>query len=260
MDAAWGVHSPTTPGDDEDVGDGEDEGGNSDGGVDDGEALRGSRLRVTHLVRAGTDISFGDFDRYEAYQRNLPIERVQNAFVPAASSILPPASQRSPPSSLPPSFSSSSTPSLSSSERPLYQWFKDGSSITNTSFPYPFYTLFSSTTTDSGEYSCVATSGPEKGRRVVDTIVQVSSPPSSRTKPKYLVVMVGSRLCLQIEAEGVPVPTSQWFKNGIPLADQRDHSLIINNVQMSDSGTYTSLLENMAGKFVWVEGTVVVMS
>jgi hypothetical protein len=49
------------------------------------------------------------------------------------------------------------------------------------------------------------------------------------------------------------------MKNGIELEDQRRSALVFESLDMSDTGTYTCRLTNVAGSFVWVEATVFVI-
>ena len=90
------------------------------------------------------------------------------------------------------------------------------------------------------------------------TVLRLGAAPHSRTKAKHLVLTLGSQLYLNIEEEGSPRPRIQWYKNGIPLKKEQRNVLIVNNVNKSHDGTYTCALTNMAGRFMWVEATVIV--
>jgi hypothetical protein len=76
----------------------------------------------------------------------------------------------------------------------------------------------------------------------------------------YLTLGVGSDLYLNINAEGVPEPSLQWFKNGFLLEGQVRQVLRIPAVSKLDEGTYTCELSNIAGALVWQEGAVSVRS
>lgn len=78
----------------------------------------------------------------------------------------------------------------------------------------------------------------------------------TKTKPVYIEVVAGTRLYLQLVVQGSPPPKFRWFKNGVFLEDQAGQALLLDEVQLSDSGAYTCELENIAGNFVWEEATV----
>lgn len=75
---------------------------------------------------------------------------------------------------------------------------------------------------------------------------------------QYIEIVKGNPLLLGLQVKGNPYPSTQWYRNGYLLANQRSSTLSIPSVQPSDSGTYTCVLENIVGQFIWVEATVVV--
>jgi hypothetical protein len=95
-------------------------------------------------------------------------------------------------------------------------------------------------------------------RVMARTVLRLGAAPSSSTKEMHLVLTSGSQLHLHIEGEGSPKPSIQWYKNGIALKRERKNNLIVNDVNKSHEGTYTCVLQNMAGKFVWLEATVLI--
>lgn len=95
-------------------------------------------------------------------------------------------------------------------------------------------------------------------RVMARTVLRLGAVPSSRTKPLHLVLTTGSQLYLHIEEEGSPAPSIQWFKNGVALRKERKNVLIVNDVNKSHEGTYTCALINMAGKYMWLEATVLI--
>lgn len=95
-------------------------------------------------------------------------------------------------------------------------------------------------------------------RVLAHTVLRLGAAPSSSTESMLVVLSTGSQLRLQIEDEGSPQPTLQWYKNGIALRKERKNVLIVNNVGKYHEGTYTCALVNMAGRYVWLEATVII--
>mmetsp|Transcript_14628 Transcript_14628/g.22062 ORF Transcript_14628/g.22062 Transcript_14628/m.22062 type:complete len:1104 (-) Transcript_14628:253-3564(-) len=91
--------------------------------------------------------------------------------------------------------------------------------------------------------------------------INIGVSPSSKTKPKHLVLTTGtSQLYIHVQAEGSPPPAVQWFRNGIALVNETKSNLIVNNVDKSHEGTYSCELKNIVGVYTWLEATVIVRS
>jgi hypothetical protein len=95
-------------------------------------------------------------------------------------------------------------------------------------------------------------------RVLARTVLRLGAAPTSSTKGMFLVLTTGSQLYLHIDDEGSPKPTLQWYKNGVPLRKEHKNVLIVKDVSKRHEGTYTCALINMAGKFVWLEATVII--
>lgn len=67
---------------------------------------------------------------------------------------------------------------------------------------------------------------------------------------------VESVLFITVVAEGAPTPTYQWYRNGVLLKGETKRSIYAKSVDSTYSGTYSCELQNIAGKFVWLEATV----
>lgn len=65
-----------------------------------------------------------------------------------------------------------------------------------------------------------------------------------------------SVLFITLVAEGAPTPSYQWYRNGVPLNGETKSSIYARNVDSTYSGTYSCELQNIAGKYVWLEATV----
>jgi hypothetical protein len=83
--------------------------------------------------------------------------------------------------------------------------------------------------------------------------------PRIRNRPFFHEVRVGGVLTLNLDVEGVPPPSYKWFRNGYHLVDQIHPTLLIENAEKDDSGTYSCQVSNIAGDFTWLEATVVIL-
>ncbi|XP_071373120.1 hemicentin-1, partial [Centroberyx affinis] len=114
---------------------------------------------------------------------------------------------------------------------------------------------------DAGRYTCVATN--EAGETLKNYEVKVYVPPQINKNdipgeglaPKEVKIKVNNTLTLECEAQAVPTPALQWYKDGqILRAD--DHVSItasgrivqIKYAQVSDTGRYTCVATNIAGE------------
>ncbi|CAN9515659.1 unnamed protein product [Ophioblennius macclurei] len=113
--------------------------------------------------------------------------------------------------------------------------------------------------TDEGEYTCKALNTHGEHTARVSLFVQKSNPSGLGTRPQVQVspqnveVHEGDTLRLYCRASGAPTPKLTWLKNGgqIPPLARMDRTdigtLLIPNIKMSDSGTYTCVGSNNIG-------------
>ncbi|XP_054464444.1 basement membrane-specific heparan sulfate proteoglycan core protein isoform X3 [Anoplopoma fimbria] len=112
---------------------------------------------------------------------------------------------------------------------------------------------------DEGEYTCKALNTHGEHTARVSLFVQKSNPsglgtqPQVQVSPQNIEAHEGDNMRLYCRATGVPTPKLTWLKNGgqIPPQARMDRTdigtLLIPNIQMSDSGTYMCVGSNSIG-------------
>ncbi|KAI1891477.1 hypothetical protein AGOR_G00144220 [Albula goreensis] len=109
---------------------------------------------------------------------------------------------------------------------------------------------------DSGRYTCVAVN--EAGEDSIQYDVRVLLPPSIRGTdgdlPDEVTVLVNKTTMLECLVDGSPTPKISWLKDGQPLTSDSTHRLLSNgrtlqvsNAQVTDTGRYVCVAENIAG-------------
>ena len=73
------------------------------------------------------------------------------------------------------------------------------------------------------------------------------SPPSIGIAPQSQTVGVGSSVTFTVTANGVGTLTYQWRKGGSPISNATGASLTLNNVQLSEAGSYDVVVSNIGG-------------
>ncbi|XP_067377843.1 hemicentin-1 isoform X1 [Channa argus] len=108
---------------------------------------------------------------------------------------------------------------------------------------------------DAGQYVCTATNsaGQDQKSILLSVYVLPTLKPRLDSESDLVTPQVGSSVTLQCEAHGVPEPEVTWYKNGLQLAEGNGlnmdrHQLEIIGVQMTDGGTYTCKVSNVAGQ------------
>jgi len=73
------------------------------------------------------------------------------------------------------------------------------------------------------------------------------SSPTITSQPQNLTVNTGSIATFAVSATGKPTPTYQWQFDNTTLTDETNTSLVINNVQYTNTGSYNVIVSNENG-------------
>jgi hypothetical protein len=138
-----------------------------------------------------------------------------------------------------------------------YQWRFNGTNISNAITS----TLILSgvQANQAGAYDVVVTNGVGSVTSVV-AILKVLIPPSITLQPLSLTVPAGSNATFTVSGAGDPPLTYQWRFNGTNLlAGQTNASLILTNVQTTNTGSYSVTLANGVGNVTSSPATLSVL-
>ncbi len=138
---------------------------------------------------------------------------------------------------------------VSDGSAPLsYQWYF------NTNTPLPDATNSSLTltnlqTTNSGAYFVIVTNSfGSDTSEVAQLTVTVPVEPTILTDPQSLTVQPGASATFNVSAGGSTPLSYQWYFNtNTPIVGANNSSLTINNVQTTNAGTYSVVVNNLAG-------------
>lgn len=139
------------------------------------------------------------------------------------------------------------TVAVTGTPTPTIQWKKNGTDVAGaTSLSL---TLNNVQTTDAGSYTAVATnsSGSTTSSAAALVVSTATSAPGFTTQPLSQNVNAGATVTFTVLANGTPIPSIQWQKNGANISGATSTTLTLNNVQTSDTGTYTAIATNSAG-------------
>ncbi len=82
--------------------------------------------------------------------------------------------------------------------------------------------------------------------------------PSIETSPAATSAVAGSVARLSVVANGSPVPSIQWFKDGVAINGATSATLVIPNVQPADAGNYSATVASALGSVTSAAGRLTV--
>ncbi|XP_068215232.1 uncharacterized protein [Palaemon carinicauda] len=110
----------------------------------------------------------------------------------------------------------------------------------------------------SGHYTCVIKNDAGMAQCTCDVIIKKTQfPPVISKRLQPAVVSVGERLHLEIDVTGTPSPNVTWTRDGMPITPSEHfairsegtrHILVIQQAVADDSGRYSAIASNSAGR------------
>ncbi|XP_066957162.1 uncharacterized protein [Macrobrachium rosenbergii] len=110
----------------------------------------------------------------------------------------------------------------------------------------------------SGHYTCVIKNDAGMAQCTCDVIIKKTQfPPVISKRLQPAVVSVGERLHLEIDVTGTPSPDVAWTRDGMPISPSEHfairsegtrHILVIQQASSEDSGRYSAIASNSAGR------------
>lgn len=139
---------------------------------------------------------------------------------------------------------------------PSVYWEKDGSPVLqnyNIDIKHETLAIVSANIEDGGQYTCIAKNNA--GIVTKHFSVYVNVPPIINFKTANLITVVEtSNVTLDCKASGIPQPIITWKKSEEKLFDNNfqpvkaeNDSLLLFDISVEDSGTYTCIAKNSAG-------------
>ncbi|MCC6821522.1 MAG: immunoglobulin domain-containing protein [Verrucomicrobia subdivision 3 bacterium] len=140
---------------------------------------------------------------------------------------------------------------------PAYQWRKDDLDLAGATASS--YRVTAAQTNDSGGYSVVLTNILGG---VTSWVVQVSvgDVPAITQAPQGEIVTQGNPVAFNVRATAQSPLAYQWRKDGLPLADATNPTLLFSDVQPSQAGLYSVAVSNGFTSVVSASAALVVVS
>jgi hypothetical protein len=137
-----------------------------------------------------------------------------------------------------------------------YQWRRNGSAIAGAT--RETLSLTSAVVADSGEYTVAVSNA--RGV-VVSAVANLTvRPPVSAPvivgSPASRVITEGSSSLLSVSVSGTPLPSLQWFRNGVLIPGATEASYRVNGAGSSSGGVFTLVASNSEGRAISAAATV----
>ncbi len=138
---------------------------------------------------------------------------------------------------------------------PTYQWRRGTTPLAGPTGAT--LTLDPVAAADAGDYSVVVTNS--RGS-VTSSLARLTviTPPTISVPPAASSAFVGDNIALRVTAAGVPAPTYQWTKNGVPIPGATTTTLNLLGVTVADAGAYRVAVTNSAGSVTSAPATLAV--
>ncbi len=131
-----------------------------------------------------------------------------------------------------------------------YQWFKDGVALTNGAVVANAQTatlsLSGVSLANQGTYTVVVSDGLGNSATSRGAFLRVVGLPEFVTQPQGVRAPVGGKIFLSINVNGAAPLSYQWYQGTTPVGGNSPH-LVITNVTLANSGTYSVVASNGFG-------------
>ncbi len=125
-----------------------------------------------------------------------------------------------------------------------YQWFRNDEAVSGATSATLALTDFNAA--KAGSYTVQISN--ESGEILSEPIVlTVSGSPEILSSPEAASLLVGGNHTFTVDAEGTGTLTYQWLRNGSPISGAVSSSLVLTNLQPSNSGLYSVIVGNAFG-------------
>ncbi|MEI7729006.1 MAG: immunoglobulin domain-containing protein [Verrucomicrobiota bacterium] len=143
---------------------------------------------------------------------------------------------------------------------PRYQWYFNSAPLTNAT--NATLSLANISCTNDGQYLVIATNPVGAVTSTVATLtIPGTALPSIVTSPQSQTNDMGNTVTLAMVPSLSCNPLRfQWLFNNNPLAGATNASLVITNVQLTNSGSYSVIMSNVAGKATSAIATLTILS
>ena len=139
--------------------------------------------------------------------------------------------------------------------QPTYQWRRNAQPIDGATGAT--LELVSVLPVEAGNYDVIVTNALGSVTSATATLT-VQVPVSISAAPASQTVLAGTDVTFNVTASGLPAPSYQWRKNGVPITGATTASLQLTSVQLAAAGDYDVMVSNVLGSSTSVAATLAV--